>query len=357
MSEPSVKREIVPGQPVEPDSRFQLPPRSRRVIWIVLACILILLISLAASVILVVFAAVLLALSLRGISDWLSRKSRLSNGPAFALTVIVLAVLCGGLVWLTAPPIARQFNELIVKLPKAVQNYAFELQQYGLGRWLQAQLSTALTRRLFDNVGGVFSSTFGTALNFVLIPIIGIYLAAEMPRYREGLLRLFPKIRRPRASQVLAESGRVLRGWVRGQLISMSVVGVLAFIGLDLLGIPLALSLALLTAFLTFIPTLGPLLSMIPPILLGLAVSPWHAISVFIFYVFLQSAEGYLISPMVQRRVISLPPALLISDQLLLTILFGFWGLLLAAPLTAFGIVLVRMLYLENVLGERSPDI
>jgi predicted PurR-regulated permease PerM len=139
---------------------------------------------------------------------------------------------------------------------------------------------------------------------------------------------------------------------MQGQLIPMAFLGVVAFVGLSILGVPLALPLALLTAVLTVIPNVGPIIAMAAPALLAFAEDPKRALYVVIFYTILQTVEGYLITPMAQQKVISLPSALLLTSQVLLAVLFGFYGLALAAPLTAVLMVLVKELYVEDVLQD-----
>jgi predicted PurR-regulated permease PerM len=190
------------------------------------------------------------------------------------------------------------------------------------------------------------------AVHLILMLIVGLYLAAEGPLYIGGLVSLFPRAKRARTREVLGVLGVTIRGWLIGQMVSMSFLGLFAFAGLSLLEIPLALTLALLTGLLTFIPNLGPILSVIPPMLLALTQSPIRALYVLLFYIALQSIEGNFVTPMVMRHVIRLPPALLILSQLLLAVLFGFIGLVLAAPMVAVALVLVKLLYLEDILGE-----
>ena len=124
---------------------------------------------------------------------------------------------------------------------------------------------------------------------------------------------------------------------------------------LSLLGIPLALTLALLAAALDFIPNIGPLASAVPALLLALLQGPTTALWVMLLYVIVQVVESYILAPLVQRRAVSLPPALLLGAQVLLPMLFGFPGLLLATPVTVLLLVVVRNLYVEAIL-EPHPQ-
>lgn len=136
----------------------------------------------------------------------------------------------------------------------------------------------------------------------------------------------------------------------------MAVIGVLTTLGLWLLGVPLALTLGILAALLEFIPNFGPILSAVPAVLLALMESPRLALWVILLYLGIQAAESYLITPLVQRRLASLPPVLVIVSQILGGVLFGFLGFALATPLLAFALVLVKRLYIEDRLGDSFEE-
>lgn len=145
--------------------------------------------------------------------------------------------------------------------------------------------------------------------------------------------------------------------WLIGRLLSMLIVGITVTISLWLLGIPLALTLGLLAALLDFIPNLGPTLATVPAVLLALMQSPTQAVYVLLIYIVIQQAESYLLTPIVQHRTVSLPPALTIIAQVILGVLFGVMGLILASPLAAVVLVLIKMLYVEDVLGDTIEDL
>jgi predicted PurR-regulated permease PerM len=260
--------------------------------------------------------------------------------------------------WLLVPQVARQVDQLVEVFPQTLERFTAVLRQYEWGAWLLDRASdgangdTGVLSSGVGWVGGVFSSSIAAIVNFALVLIIGLYLAAEARMYQRGLLRMAPPAKRERAAEVLDASGAALRGWLLGKVLSMTALGVLSFIGLVILDVRLALTMAVLTALLAFIPNLGAILSVIPPVLLAWADDPWKALYVVIFYIALQNVEGVVITPMIQRRTASLPPALLISTQLFMAAFFGSFGLLLAEPLGALGIVLVKMLYVEDTLGD-----
>jgi len=204
----------------------------------------------------------------------------------------------------------------------------------------------------FSRLTGFFSNAFGVMTNVVLIVVAGIYMAFEPDIYVNNLVRLFPIKQRDRVHQILDEGYDIVRRWLIARLISMLVVGILTLIGLSIIDMPLALTLAVIAALLSFIPNIGPILSAIPAILVGFAQSLLLGILAAVVYLIVQQIENYLITPNIQRRTVSLPPALIMLSQVFLTLLFGWLGLFIAAPLVAFGIVVVKSAYVEDFLGD-----
>lgn len=308
-------------------------------------------------VLLSVFAGILLAIFLRGLSEWTSKLTSLSNGWSLAIVVLALVAVIGVSVWLLAPDVMHQVDQLSQSLPQSVQQLRQQIERYEWGRWIRAQMPKSdefLSYRadVVAGVAGVFSTTLGTVVNLAIILVIGIYVAVEPGIYTDGIIRLVPIRKRERAREVLNEVGYTLRWWLIGRVASMTVVGVLTALGLWVLGMPLALTLGLLAALLTFIPNIGPTLALVPAALLALLQSPTKSLYVILLYLAIQAVESYLLIPLVQRQAVSLPPALTITAQVLLGILVGGFGLVLAVPLTAALMVLIRMLYIEDALGD-----
>lgn len=307
---------------------------------------------------LLVFAAILLACLLRGLADFLSDKTRLSSGWSLALIVLVLTVALSGVVWLLAPRVAAQTDQLTQRLTSSAQQLTAQISRYEWGQRVldQAPTLAQLTRggNIVARVTGVFSTTFGVIADVVLVLFIGLYLAINPGVYVRGAVRLFPKARRERFTQVLGEIGLTLRRWLFGRALLMISNGVLTTVGLWLLGIPLALTLGVVAGLLNFVPNIGPIVAAVPAVLIGWTISPAYALYVLLLYVFLQNLDGYVFTPLVQERTVALPPALTIVAQLLFGVLAGSMGVLLATPLTAATVVLVRRLYLEDVLGDKD---
>lgn len=312
-------------------------------------------------VLLLLFAGVLLALFLSRLTEAVERHTPLPRGGAYAAVLVFLAAGIAGAGWLAAPSVSQQVDELSERLPQALGRLAERVQEH---RWASQLLERAPDEeRLLDagpqvlrSATSVLSSTAGMMAAAVVVLAVGLYLAAQLSLYRRGLLRLVPPDRRPRARQVLDEGAETLQRWLEAQLLSMAVVGVLTTLGLWWLGVPLALTLGILAALLEFIPNFGPILSAVPAILLALMESPRLALWVVLLYAGIQTAESYLITPLVQRQLASLPPVLVIVSQLLGGILFGFLGFALATPLLALILVLVKRLYVEGRLGDSLAE-
>lgn len=324
--------------------------------------IVVLLLWYAVDVLLLVFAGVLFGVLLRGVTRILSRLTRISHGWSLAVVLITLLVITGLTGWLLAGRIAEQASALAESLPRAIEESTARLRSYSWGASLLAELpppdkwnemiSRSAGGNVFGRMTGIASSALGALVNFVVIVAIGLYLAAEPRTYRRGVLHLIPPRHRARTGEVLAELDTTLGRWLIGRVILMFVNGSLTALGLWWLDVPLALTLGILTGVLNFIPNFGPLIAGVPAILIALLTSPQTALYTALLYLAIQMLDGYVFTPLVDRRSVELPPVLTITAQVLLGVLVGGIGIVLASPLIASLIVIVRMLYVEDTLGD-----
>jgi len=214
------------------------------------------------------------------------------------------------------------------------------------------------TSGLLGRFGSFLSSLLDLFAALVVILFTGLFLAFDPKLYVRGVIRLVPPKYRIRAGEVLGALGYTLKWWLIGQGITMLVIAIATSLGLWLLGVPLAFILGIIAGLFNFIPNFGPLFSMIPATLLALTISPGKAVAVVAMFMVLQNLEGNLLTPMIQRKSVDLPPAIGIIAQILLSILVGAVGLMLAWPLAAVIVLAVKMLYVEDVLGDEleTPD-
>ncbi|NOT46231.1 MAG: AI-2E family transporter, partial [Acidobacteria bacterium] len=168
---------------------------------------------------------------------------------------------------------------------------------------------------------------------------------------------LFPLRRRTRVREILFAISDTLRWWLIGKVGSMIFIGLLTWIGLSILGVPLALTLGLIAGLLSFIPNFGPIISALPALLLAFIESPTTALYVLILYVGVQLIESNVVTPFIERKTVEIPPALTIVFQLALAVLVGGLGLVLATPLLAVLLVVIQMVYVEDVLGDRRTEV
>jgi predicted PurR-regulated permease PerM len=313
----------------------------------------------AVDVIFSLFAAILLAVFFRGLGDLVSRSTKISEGVSLLLVCVGLGGIIGGAIWVLAPDIVEQLKQLREVFPQTLNTLSQRISEYSWGQLIVEQIPAwqQVSERFASSgfltrVGGVFSTTLGIFANLIVIILMAIYLAGDPEPYTKGLIKLFPVSRRPRIGEVIGEISETLRWWLVGKFVSMLIIGILTTIGLSLLGIPLALTFGIIAGLLAFIPNFGPIIAVTPAALLGLAESPVTALYVLALYLGIQMVESYLITPMINRETVSLPPVLTIFFQMFLGVLVGGLGLILATPLLAAIVVIVKMLYIEDVLGD-----
>ncbi|HYW32484.1 MAG TPA: AI-2E family transporter [Gemmatimonas sp.] len=209
------------------------------------------------------------------------------------------------------------------------------------------QLKDRITQQFSKLAGYLFSavgSVAAVAAAFVLLMFLAIYIGAEPEVYRGWLLATIPATSRPHMRLVLGEVSKVLRKWLVTQLIAMIIIGVMSTVVLLLLGVQAPYALGFIAGLLEFIPTVGPIMSAVPAIIMGFTESPSLALKVGLAYWAIQFVENNLLIPYLMRGEMDLPPAITLVAQALMTLLFGFVGLLVAVPLTATVLVPLRML-------------
>jgi len=296
-----------------------MPPESRgdgafvrRVLIVASIVVLSLLAWSLVDVLLLIFGAVLIAVLLRALADPIVRRTPFSDGWALATVTLALVVAIGLAAWLFGAEVRAQVGELANRLPEAWRSFEERLGATDLGERLisRAQDAAPDAGSVVSGLAGVVTSFVGGLADLLLIVFGGLYLAAQPGLYRRGVLRLFPAGRsRERIAGTLDASGEALRRWLLGQLVAMAFLFVLTGLGLWAIGVPAALALALLAGLAQFVPLIGPIVAAIPALLIALSEGWQIALWTLLLYVAIQQVESNVITPLVQRQAVSLPPA------------------------------------------------
>lgn len=323
---------------------------------VVIAALFLLSFGYFSYVLLLVFAGVLLAVFLRGLAELLSSHTPFSIDWSLVVVAILLLEVITILVLWLGPVIADSFQKFAQAIPQIVNHLQEFLEGHPtfeqvLRHFLQQE--QPLPRDIFARIAGIFSTVAGLIIGIVVVLFNGIYLSIDPEVYINGIVRLLPHDERERARAVFSELEYVLRWWMLGRISSMIVIGILTWVGLIILGIPSAAALAFFAMLVTFIPNLGPVLSAVPAVLIAWLQGPMMAVYVIVLYTVVQFIETYLVTPFIQRKAIRLPQALILTVQLAMGFAFGILGLLLATPLALVVLVLVQMLYVEDILEDK----
>jgi predicted PurR-regulated permease PerM len=306
-------------------------------------------------VLLLVFLGVLVAIVLRTLTKPIAQRTPLSRRMSLGVVVLLLALLFAGMGWLLVPEVLAQADQLVEQVGFGIQQLEAitedVLGQDNLGDVLGEGTPPFTLRNMLPRLIDTFTLTMEILGNVLFVLFIGLFVAFDPHLYHNGIVSLVPPEGRERAHEVIDHVVHGVRAWLLGRIISMVVIGIITTLGLWLLNIPLALVLGLIAALLEFIPVLGPSLAAVPSILIAFTVEPIQAVYVALFYLVVQQLEGNVLTPIVQQKVVSLPPALGLSTVLAMGIVFGILGVLVATPLTVVIFIMVRMLYLGDVLG------
>lgn len=333
--------------------------------WIGLICLVISLYILwdIRQVLLLVFAAILLATALNKLARKL-QKNRIPRTGAVLLALTIFSAVMIGFFLLIVPPFIVQFQELTTtKLPQILALWESsrdrlttllppQVIQYlpdidSLNQQIQPLINGILGRSL-----SLVSNSLGFIINLLLVLILTIMLLVQPMAYRQAFVRLFPSFYRRRANSILDQCEASLGKWFIGALISMSVVATLSFICLSILHIPLALAQGVLAGLLNFVPNIGPTLSVVLPMAIALLDAPWKSVAILVLYIIIQQFETNLLTPYVMAQQVSLLPAATLLAQLFFANFFGFLGFVLAIPLTVVGQVWIKEALVKDILDQ-----
>jgi predicted PurR-regulated permease PerM len=311
-------------------------------------------------VLLILFAAIVLANGLNHLSQWFEVRG-LSRRQGLLLAI---ASLGGGLILVVAliiPPFLSQLHQLFTLIPESFEQLMTQLRQWaaqGDQAFLellpsQSQLGQQL-QPLVNQIAGrglnVFYNTLAIPLGLLLLIVLSVMLLADPGAYRRGLIRFFPAFYRPRLSQILTRAEVALEIWLKTLLFNIFSISILSFFALSLLQVRLPLAQALLAGLLTLIPTIGPLVSLLTASAIAFLDSPFKALAIMAAYSLIQHLDHHYLSPHFVRQPLPLLRGLLLLAQVFFASVFGVLGLILAVPLTLVSQVLIQEIVLQDIL-------
>lgn len=300
---------------------------------------------------LLVFAGALLGIGIYAAAQLFARVSRLPIAACVWIAVALGAALGlaaaaagGGALVMQWELLSQTFHDALVaalRELKGVPAISSALAKF------DPSSALANAGAFLQSAGGIVSGAFGLLIGVLLILFVAVAGALEPALYRRGFLALFAVPQRERLSIVLDEIVHTLRTWLVARLLSMCVTGVLVWIGLSILRVPLAGALGALAGALAFVPNIGAFIAGAPAIVIALAMSPRLALLVLFTYWLVHAIDDFFVSPFIERRMVRLPPILTIVAQLTLGIATGTIGVMLAAPLVAVSIIIVKRLWVD----------
>src|SRR3981189_408836 len=322
-----------------------------------------------AATLFLIFAGVLLGVALNAVTNMLGRVVSLPHSLRLTIVCLMLAGLLSGVVFLGGATIAQQAAVLsdtiksqLVSVKAFLERNGIDTSYFDLGNSAAspAASSTPTTPgaapthnlpsagAIASSGGAIVSQTLKLLLgtvsavgNFFIVLFLGLTFAAQPGVYRKGVLFLAPARHRARTTVIVDRIGETLERWLIAQIVTMFAVFVVTWIGLAIIGIQSSFILGIQAGLLAFIPTVGALLGGLIVVLPSLASGWVAAASAFVLFLGVHALESYILTPIIQRQALEIPPATLFSFQILLGVAFGIWGLALALPLMAIAKVMI----------------
>lgn len=313
-----------------------------------LVVIFLLLFEATFSVIILIFASVLIASYFRGISSFIKEKTGWKSAISLTISIGGTFLILAGISWLVGSTVSNEADQIEEALPAMIEEVKGLLDQSDAGRKGIEKIEEWESSGKFGTyISRLFGSTFGYLGDFLIIIVIGIFFTASPQLYLDGIVQLVPPRNRDKAEGLIDKLATGLKKWLAGRFLAMLAVFILTGIGLVILGVPMWLTLALIAGLLNFIPNFGPIVASIPAVLIALSISPTTAAIVAGLYLVVQLLESGIINPLTQKKLVKIPPALIIISQLLVGAMTGIWGIILATPLVLVLIILIQDLYVD----------
>ncbi len=325
----------------------------KRALIVVAVAIMPVVIYFLSGVILMAFGAVILAMLLRLGARPFMRFARLPEPVALLSSGIVVMAVIGGTGYLFGTRIGGELQDVLSRATSASTDITAYLHQSDIGNFLLDHIA-ASNFSLPEMFSGVVRVSTSLLEGVIIMTISGVYLAAQPNLYRRGLIWLFPPPDHGRAAEIIDGIGEALRLWLVGQLAQMALIGVLWTLATWLIGVPSPLALGLIAGVSEFIPYLGPIIAAIPSILVALTKSPQTALWTLLAYVVIHQIESQIVTPLIGRHMVSIPPAVILLGVVAVTYLFGTIAILFAAPIAVVIFAAVNLVYVRDTLGEKT---
>ncbi len=333
-----------------------------------------------AATLFLIFAGMLLGVALNAMTNMLGRVVGLTHSLRLTIVCLVLAGLLSGVVFLGGATIAQQATALsgtiksqLVGVKAFLEKNGIDTSYFELGNPAAAPTdsstpatSSAPTTHNLPSAGAIASSggaivsqtlklllgTVSAVGNFFIVLFLGLTFAAQPGVYRKGLLFMAPVRHRARATVIVDRIGETLERWLIAQIITMFAVFLVTWIGLAIIGIQSSFILGIQAGLLAFIPTVGALIGGLIVVLASLASGWVAAASAFVLFLGVHALESYILTPIIQRHALDIPPATLFAFQILLGVVFGIWGLALALPLMAIVKVMIDYFKADEIAAD-----
>jgi predicted PurR-regulated permease PerM len=323
---------------------------------VALLVVVILIARVAFNVVLMVMAGSLIATYFHGLGDFIQRKTKMKRRGAMLISTLGSVAILGLLLWFMGTKIQQQVAELSNTLPHTINNVKAKMSTSPIGQKVLDGINDDNSQKMMTTAQSFFSTSFGVIGDMYIIMFLSIFFTANPNLYKNGILLLLPKEKKPLGEHIMNRISLSLKGWLKGMMASMFLVTILISTGLTIIGMPVAMVLGLITGLLELVPNLGSLLAMIPGVLLALTVSTNKGILVALLYITSQTITANIVNPLIQKKLIKLPPALTLISQLIMGALSGALGIILAVPLLAIVIILVDELYVKKINDEELSE-
>lgn len=334
------------------DARF-----IRRLLLILLIAGVAVAVYRAGNLLIIAFGSILGAITIRAIGDGLEKRLRLPHKLSMGLAALLAIGFFGFLIWLLTAQFGQQINQLIAQTPILANRLEAWLSQSQVGaKIVEAARAAYAGSQAAQDVGALARGGAEAVVNIILLIVGALFFAIEPKRYRDGLLLLVPRNKRPAFGDAFSDLEHTLRLWLRAQIVLMTIMGVLVGLGLWIAGVPSAAALGLLAGLSEFVPYIGPTVAMLPALGIAASVGTGPLIGAIVTYAVVRLVHDNGITPYIQHRVMRIPPAVTLFAIVGLGLIFGIGGLIFSAPLLVAIYALTRSLYLRETLGETLAD-